>query len=138
MRPDASLIDAYGRAEYRVADGSYAFVLHVDQPSDSLRTCHAAFGVSCSTFITACNPGSRPTAPEVNEAAMTRLHADLEARGLFVLQGIGVDPTGTWPGEPSLLVLGLDQEEGIAMARAFGQAAIVCAGADATPRLVFT
>ena len=67
------LLDAYRRTEYRVADGSYAFVLRIDEPSDSLRTCHAAFGVDCSTFITACNPRSAPTAPDINEEAMRRL-----------------------------------------------------------------
>ena len=132
------LLDAYRRTEYRVADGSYAFVLRIDEPSDSLRTCHAAFGVDCSTFITACNPRSAPTAPDINEEAMRRLEQEVESRGFFVLRGIGVDPTGAWAGEPSLLVLGLDEESGRALAAEFGQYAVVCASEDATPRLAIT
>jgi hypothetical protein len=132
----ADLRDAYRRTEYRVADGSYAFVLRIDQPSDSLRTCHAAFGVECSTFITAWNPRSESMPPDVNAAAMTRLEREIEARGLFVLHGVGIDPSGAWAGEPSLLVLGLDENAGVALARAFEQNAIVCASEDAVPRLV--
>lgn len=130
------LLAAYRRTEYRVADGGYAFVLRIDEPSDSLRTCHAAFGVDCSTFITGWNPRSEPTPRDVNEAAMARLEREIETRGLFVLHGIGVDPTGEWAGEPSLLVLGLDAAHGVALARDYGQHAIVCAAEDAVPRLV--
>ncbi len=136
MSVDERLLAAYRRTEYRVADGSYAFTLRVDEPSDSLRTCHAAFGVDCSTFITAWNPRSEPTDRAVNEAAMARLEQLVESRGLFALRGEGVDPTGAWAGEPSLLVLGLDEQGGRSLARAFGQWAIVSASEDAVPRLV--
>lgn len=132
----ADLVEAYRRTEYRVADGSHAFALRVDEPSDSLRTCHAAFGVDCSAFITACNPRSVPTSDADNEAAMIRLAGELEARGYFLLHGRGVDPTGAWPGEPSFLVLGITEADAVDLARRFDQYAIVCAEDDATPRLV--
>lgn len=132
----ADLIEAYRRAEYRVADGGYAFAMRIDEPSDSLRTCHAAFGVQCSAFITACNPRSVPTPDAENTAAMERLERTLEEDGYFVLQGLGVDPAGDWPGERSFLVLGIAPPDAVALARRFGQYAIVCAGEDATPRLV--
>ena len=132
----ADLLDAYRRTEYRVSDGGFAFTIRVDESSDALRTCHAAFGVDCSTYITAWNPRSQPTSRAVNEAAMERLDGAIAARGWFVLHGIGVDPAGTWAGEPSFLVLGLDARDGVALAREFGQNAIICAAADAIPRLV--
>lgn len=132
----ADLVEAYRRTEYRVADGSYAFVMRVDEPSDSLRTCHFAHGVERSAFVTACNPRSVPTPDQENETAMARLASELEARGYFVLQGRGVDPTGAWPGEPSYLVLGITEADAVEIARRFDQYAIVCADDDATPRLV--
>lgn len=134
MEPD--LLAAYRRTEYRVSDGAYAFVMRVDEPSDALYACHAAFSVDCSTFLTAWNPRSEPTPTDANEAAMARLDHELAALGYFTLAGLGVDPTGVWAGEPSLLVLGLDQATGVALARRYGQNAILCAGADAVPRLV--
>ena len=133
---DSGLLAAYLRTEYRVTDESYAFVLCVNQASEPLRACHTAFGVDCSTFITAWNPGSEPTSQPENEAAMRRLEAELSARNLRWLRGEGVDPTGDWPGERSLLVLGLDEAAARELAGRFGQNAVVCSDATAVPRLV--
>lgn len=133
---DDALVAAYRRTEYRVDDCGYAFVLHIDEPSDTLRDCHAAFGVRWSAFITAWNPRSAPTPRADNEAAMTRLEQALATMGCCWLRGEGVDPGGDWPGEPSVLALGLDEAAAVALARRFDQYAIVCSGADATPRLV--
>ena len=132
----AELIAAYQRTEYRVSDGVYAFVLRVEEPSPLLRACHAAHGVQCSAFLTAWNPHSAPTPLDVNTAAMSRLEQELDAMGLRWLRGEGVDPAGDWPGEPSLLALGLNEAAAVALARRFAQNAIVCAAADAVPHLV--
>jgi hypothetical protein len=133
---DPELLAAYRRTEYRVDDAGYAFVLRVGEPSDALRDCHAAFGVNCSTFITAWNPRSTPTPGEQNAAAMARLEQAVAALGCRWLRGEGIDPHGDWPGEPSVLVLGLDEAAAVGLAGRFDQHAIVCSGVDATPRLV--
>jgi hypothetical protein len=133
---DADLLAAYARTEYHVDDHGYAFILRVDEPSAPLRACHAAFGVNCSTFITAWNPRSEPTPQHENEVAMARLHRELAAMGLRWLRGEGIDPSGDWPGEPSLLVLGLDETAARELAGRFGQNALLCADAGAAPRLV--
>ena len=132
----ADLLDAYRRTDYRVLDGVPPFVMRVDEWCEPLRRCHEAFDVRCSTFITAWNPRSTPTPRTINDAAMERLSHDVAALGLRALAGVGVDPDGTWKGEPSLLVLGLDVPAALTLARAYGQHAIVCAGPDAIPRLV--
>jgi hypothetical protein len=133
---DAELIAAYQRTEYRVRDGARAFVLRIEERSPMLHACHQSFGVTCSAFVTACNPRSRQTPQDENDAAMARLIDALAATGLRWLRGIGVDPAGDWPGEPSLLVLGLQESDAVALARRFDQNAIVWAGADAIPHLV--
>ena len=130
------LLQAYRRTEYRVDDAGHAFVLRIGEPSAVLRDCHATFAVTCSAFITAWNPRSTPTPGAQNDAAMARLEQALATLGCRWLQGEGVDPAGEWPGEPSFLVLGLDQAAAVALARRFDQYAIVWNGADATPRLV--
>lgn len=134
---DPELVAAYLRTEYRVDDQGHVFVMRVNVLSEQLRACHASFSVDCSTFITAWNPLSEPQSLAENEAAMTRLEHRLAAMQLRWLRGEGVDPTGTWPGEPSLLVLGLDQPAAVALGEEFGQNAVLCAESDATPRLVF-
>ena len=133
--PD-TLLEAYRRTEYHVERNGQPFVLHVDERSEALQGCHADFGVRCSTFITAYNPRSTPTPEDVNSAAMARLTREVQARGLDALPGVGVDPAGEWEGERSLLVLGLDVPAALALARAYGQNAVLCAGPDAIPRLV--
>jgi hypothetical protein len=133
---DAELIAAYQRTEYRVRDGVHAFVLRIEEPSPLLQACHAAHRVQCSAFLTAWNPRSTPTPPDLNRAAMARLERELDALGLRWLRGEGIDPAGDWPGEPSLLALGLDRSAAIVLARRFAQNAIVCAEADAVPHLV--
>jgi hypothetical protein len=133
---DPELIAAYVRTEYRVEDSGFSFTMHVDEPSAPLRACHAAFAVHCSAFITAWNPRSEAVPRSVNEAAMSRLERELESLHLRWLRGEGVDPVGEWPGEPSVLVLGLDQVAAITLGRTFEQNAVVCAAADGIARLV--
>jgi hypothetical protein len=130
------LAEAYHRTEFRVADRGWEFVLQHGEHSKVLEACHAAFGVSCSAYITAWNPRSELTAPEVNRAAQTRLEAELTALGLPFLHGEGLDPTGSWPGEPSVLVLGISRDDAQRLGLAFGQNAIVVAGRDAVARVV--
>jgi hypothetical protein len=131
-----ALADAYRRTEFRVADRGWDFVLRIDQPSSVLASCHEAFGVTRSAYITAWNPRSEPAALEVNEFIQAKLEAELKAAGLSFVRGVGVDPSGTWPGEPSVLVLGISAEEAVRLGSAYGQSAIVVAGRDAVARLV--
>ena len=135
-RIPSSLEDAYRRTEFRVADRGWSFVLLVDQPSSILASCHEAFGVTQSAYITAWNPRSEPTALEINQSAQLRLEAELTAAGLPFLRGEGVDPSGSWPGEPSLLVLGIPGDDAQRLGQSYGQNAIVVAGRDAVVRLV--
>ena len=135
--PDAELIAAYRRTDYRVDDCGYAFVLRIDTPSAPLVACHDAFGVTCSAFITAWNPRSEPTPRARNEAAMAALERELSEGGWRWLRGEGADASGAWPAEPSLLVLGLDESTAVAIAQRFAQHAIVYAGVDGVPTLVW-
>jgi len=139
MTPSLTELElAYRRTEYRVEDRGYAFVLRVDEPSEALRGCHVKFAVRCSAYLTAWNPRSQPTPLDVNRAAMQQLECDLDAQRLTYLRGSGADPAGEWPAEPSLLVLGADPVTALMLARRYSQHAILCADADATPRLIFT
>ena len=130
------LVEAYARTEFRVADRGWAFVLRIGETSAALATCHATFGVSESAYLTAWNPRSEPTSREANDAAQARLEAELQAAGHALLHGEGVDPSGDWPGEASVLVLGIAAEDAARFGRAYGQNAIVVAGREAVPQLM--
>lgn len=130
------LAEAYRRTEFRVSDRGWEFVLRHGEHSTALEACHAAFRVSGSAYITAWNPGSESMSLEENEAAQARLEAELTALNYLFLRGEGVDPTGSWPGEPSVLVLGISGSVAQRLGLAFGQNAIVVAGKDAVARVV--
>lgn len=131
-------LPVYRRAVYRVGDVESGFTLSPDQPSAGLRALFAEHGVDTAAFLTACNPGSRALGAAANAERTARLDAELAARGLQWRAGEGADPDGDWPPEPSRLVLGMARDQAQALARAFGQNAMLWIGPDAVPRLVWT
>ena len=133
---EASLIAAYRATHYCVTGTYPPFLLRADSHCPDLEACHRAHGVECSAFVTAWNPLSRPTSLEENVAAQARLEARLRASDVVVIEGLGVDPTGQWEGEESLLALGLKLEPAIAIAREFRQNGLLWAGVDAVPKLI--
>ena len=135
-RVPSTLIAAYRATHYCVNGVTPPFLMRIDAPNADLAACHRAHGVECSVFLTAWNPGSRPTPEADNAAAQGRLEALLRARGYPLLAGLGLDPTGQWEGEESFLALGMERGTGCEIGREFHQHSIVWAGPDAIPRLV--
>ena len=131
------LIRAYRRTLFRVFDLDGEFVMRIDVPCPELLRCHARHGVSSSCFITAWNPASVEQPPAVNAAAQERLRRAITEGGYPMIEGHGEDPDSEWTPEASLLVLGIDETGARRFGQEFGQLAIVVAGPDATPRLVW-
>lgn len=132
---DASLIQAYRETHYRV-DGTSDMTLLVDTHSLELAALHLKHGVSCSGFITACNPNGVTLPKEVNTKRQADLGVELQHRGLNYLVGIGQHPNNGWPGEPSYLVLGLDLETAKDLALRLEQNAFLWSSEEAVPKLV--
>jgi hypothetical protein len=110
--------------------------LRVDVVCPDLLLLHARYQVSCSAFITACNPLGIPADAPVNAQRQQELSAELSHRSLPALPGIGQHPTHSWPGEPSFLVLGVTRWAAQGLGRQFEQNAIVWCGPDAVPALI--
>ena len=104
--------------------------------SPELRRLYARYGVASAAFVTAWNPQSEPADDAANATAQIALRAALATHGCTALEAFGADVTGRWPGEPSLLAMGLAESDAIALGRRFRQNAILIAGPDAVPRLV--
>ncbi|MDX2194323.1 MAG: DUF3293 domain-containing protein [Gemmatimonadales bacterium] len=130
----ASLLTAYHQTHYQVSAAT-RFTLRIDAPSPELLALHTAHRVTASAYLTAWNPFSQKLNDAENAARQHRLEAELARRGVPFLPGIGQHPSNDWPGEPSVLALGLTLDAR-ALGTAFEQNAIVWAGADAVPRLV--
>ena len=111
-----TLDEAYRNARYRVDDGGTAFDMIIGEPCAPLHTLMSRRGVQGAAFLTAFNPGSTPRAAEDNRAAQTALREAVEGAGFTVLDGMGLDPEGRWPPEPSLLVLGIPRPERLRLA----------------------
>jgi hypothetical protein len=132
---DPNTIEAYRGTEYRVsADGD--LVLRIGEASPPLVALHGPFRVTCSAFVTACNPFSAELSGEENRTRQADLEQDLRARRLRFLPGIGQHPSNGWPGEPSFVVLGIDLPAAKALGVRLEQNAIVWAGESGVPELV--
>jgi len=131
-----TLITAYRATHYCITAVEEPFIMRVDEHSEDLARCHLTHRVTTSAFLTAFNPYSQQTPEADNESAQQRLLERLRERGYACLDGLGVDPTGDWPAEPSLLVLGIPWVEAHAIGAEFAQNGLVWADADAVPRLV--
>ena len=133
---DEVLIGAYRAAHYCVTGVADPFLLRVDAQSTDLARCHSDHGVSRSAFLTAYNPRSQRVPDEDNERAHAHLERVLRDLGYVCLDALGVDPSGEWPAEPSLLVLGAGLEDARSLGVRFGQNGLLWSDTDATPRLV--
>jgi len=132
--PPATLA-AYRTTDYHVF-GPPPLLLRVDEANAGLRALHARHGVTTSAFLTAWNPASETRPAAENHARQADLEAGLQAAGYTSLRGEGRHPTNGWPGEASVLVLGLLPVDAGMLGRRYGQNAILCCGEDAVPRLV--
>ena len=119
-----------------VCGGISSFSLRIGRHSAPLQALHSAQGVSCSAYITACNPYSQPLTAAQNVARHAALLRVLQRQGLAWLPGLGRHLAGNWPGERSVLVLGLALDAASALGSALRQNAIVWAAGDAVPKLV--
>ncbi len=130
----ADLEATYTAAHYRVfADPP--FVLRVGEPSTELDALLAAHAADTWAFVTACNPGSVPLAAETNVERMARLQEVLTRFTTY--PGESSDPAGGWA-EPSVLVVGISRAEAVAVAKAFGQNAILAGVRGGAVELVWT
>jgi hypothetical protein len=134
-----ALLRAYGETHYRVDADSpdqAAFVLRIGEVSKPLAGTHKKHGVDCSAYITACNPWSEAHSEAKNAIRQDKLLQALRMRSLRWMDGIGQHPDNQWPGEPSVLILGLSLAAAKVLAKDFEQNAFVWSGLDARPQLV--
>ncbi len=131
QEPAASaLAQAYRAAHYRI-ETVPPIILRIGQAHPALAAPFPQGGV----FLTACNPRSRRLRPAANARRMRALRRAVERLGYAWLPGLGLDPHGLWPDEPSLWIPGLSLEKGLRLAHRFGQNALVWCGPDTAPRL---
>ena len=129
------LLQAFAETRY-IVHHELPFTMHIGQLCPQLKELMAEHNALSAAFITACNPFSQNLPAKENEARQDELKANIKKRGLICIDGIGKHPSNNWPGEVSVLVLGLDLEAAKSLARHYEQHAFVWAAGDAVPDLI--
>lgn len=128
-------IRSYRSAVYEVG-GCAPFQFRIDQHCAELAALMVMQGRDGAAFLTAWNPYGRLARTAENETRQRRLIAELQGNNLLLIEGFGRDPANLWPGEPSVLVLGLAREASCEAGLRHHQNAVVWAGREAVPRLL--
>jgi uncharacterized protein DUF3293 len=137
-RERAVLEAAYRATSYFVDGPTGRFAVRVGRASPEADALAEAHGAATWAYITAHNPGSAPARPDRNEARQHELEEAVAEAGYRSYRGEGKGDDGVWPAEPSLLVLGIGEADAAALARRFGQAALVFGERGGPARLLWT
>ena len=138
------LLEAYLRTDYRVYTpndrGKEVKILKVDQPSEILAQALKMHNATRSAFLTACNPRSEELDESRNRQQMQQLKEEIKGRWPRY-DAEGADPSGEWRSEPSFLIIGIEIEDAVRLARKYHQNAFLhsdyLCDREAIPRLVF-
>jgi hypothetical protein len=132
------LARAYRATSYFVDGPSGRFAVRIGAVSLEADALAAAHGASAWAYVTAYNPGSVPATRERNLTRQRDLEQTVTEAGYRFCRGEGTADNGAWEAEPSLLVLGVGEDEAAALGRRFEQAAVVVGERGGTARLVWT
>lgn len=136
-----AVVDAFRATTYRVrlSDGT-EFELLIDQQVDwPESSSNRSMGRPLGRWmiLTADNPGARVRDDDANRQARAELDAALAEMGIPVRgETRHIDPAGEWPVERGRLIEVRRFEQGLVLARRFGQAAVVCGEGNGPAELV--
>ncbi len=128
-------VDAYLATDYKV-NTAEPFVLNVGQLSTELAEWFQTNNEDQAAYITAWNPFGEKISDDENHVAEQKLITEIESRGLSYLKGESIDPSGLWPSEPSLLVLGISLESAKLLVKRYHQDGFIYIGDDTKPQLI--
>jgi hypothetical protein len=134
MNPE--LIDAYEQAYY-VVFGDPEIVLHIGEPNPQLDALLDEEGASTAAYITPANPRGEQWTREENHAALQTFLESLRETSYTCYEGEGRDPSGEWPAEPSLLIVGISRPAAEVLGEKLEQNAIVFVARGRAPSLIF-
>jgi hypothetical protein len=119
------LHEAYCQTTFYADTPRGRLALRIDQCDAQLDRLLVDHACGFWAYLTAYNPGSVLLSPEENHHRQVDLENELRIGGWDFFPGEGVGNGGTWPPEPSVLVLGIDEATAQKLGRAFGQNAVV-------------
>ena len=133
--PEA-LVLAYEETHYHVYSEP-PFYLEVNKYSSALAALYKHYQVYTSAFITAWNPFSEQLSDVQNADRHQQLLKQTKDMDYQVIEGLGQHPSNKWPGEVSILVLGIPSFTAKELGEHFAQNAILFADEKAVSELVY-
>lgn len=133
---DQQLEAAYRDSVYVIHSGTLRIESRIDRECVALAALMRRCGVGTAALISACNPDSQPLPPERNLLRQRAFEDALNEHNYAFLPALGRSADGAWQ-EPSVLVLGISEEEACGFARQWGQRALVLYDARGCARLRF-
>lgn len=121
---DPTLVQAYIQTDFALF-GETELIFNAGRTSPALDVAMVWRDSDRAAFLTAYNPFSKDVGEEANRKAQSALLSDLDCMGLDWIVGEGRDPSGEWPGEPSVLVLGIARQQALELGHAYQQNALV-------------
>jgi hypothetical protein len=123
-------VEAYGRTDYCVRGPTHPFVIRLGMVCPDVSSKQWA-------YITACNPRSKRLSVDENRRRTSELERHLSDAGYTYFTGESVAWDGTWPPEPSFLVLDISPQEARQIGQMFDQWAIVVGGPNHPAELLW-
>lgn len=131
-----ALAAAYRATTYRVFLPAGVIDLRLGVQGADLARWLKEEGADVWAIITAHNPAAGPLSAEENAERQAQLECLLLERGFEPYAGENVaDSEDAWPVEETCLVAGISAPDAIALARQFGQNAVICGVDDGLPNL---
>jgi hypothetical protein len=135
MNPDPELLGAYAQAQY-VVFGDPEIVLRIGEPNAQLDALLEEDHATTAAYITPANPRGEQWTREENLSALETFLESLRETSYTCYEGEGRDPTGEWPAEPSLLIVGISRPAAEVLGEKLEQNAIVFVHKGRAPSLI--
>jgi hypothetical protein len=132
------LRQSYTRAIYRVDARIGPIFLRVGETHPELDRWLSEQGAPRFAFLTAANPGSKKLSGAENERRLRQLRERLDAMGHGSIPGESFDEVDGGFREASFLVFAIGRDDAIALARDFGQLALLYGESGRPVELVWT
>lgn len=138
MPIDGALKALYAATDFVIFDQGGDWVIKVGRAAPEIDALLDRYDSTSAGIVSAWNPRSTLLPPAENAARHSALMNLLNARKLPFLLGEGRDTVGDWIPEAECIVFGVTAAEGLELARAFDQYAIVFLERGKAPRLIYT
>ncbi len=131
-----NLFEAYLQTDYIISDETVDLTLRVNEKNSELDSLLTKYQTNSATFLTAYNPYSKPLSQVENEKRQETLVSILKEKGYTLLKGFGQSRTGNWQLEPSVMIIGINFQTALELARQFEQNAFIFLEKSKSPKLI--